>query len=111
VPLAEHAGGVAVGFEQLADGDLVFAQHRAAVDGVPHAGAVGPMAGEQRGARGRASGRDVVVFQLRGFGGEPVKVRRLDDGISREAEVAVALIVGDDEDDVGFGGGSGSGRG
>jgi hypothetical protein len=53
----------------------------------------------------------VVVFQLRGFGGEPVKVRRLDDGISREAEIAVALIVGDDEDDVGLGGGGGSGRG
>jgi hypothetical protein len=33
----------------------------------------------------------VVVFQLGGLGGEPVKVRRLDDGISREAEVAVAL--------------------
>jgi hypothetical protein len=44
----------------------------------------------------------VVVFQLGGLGGEPVKVRRLDDGIAREAEIAVALIVGDDEDDVGL---------
>ena len=102
VPLAEQAGGVAVGFEQLADGDLVFAQHGAAVDGVPHAGAVGPVTGEQGGARRRARGSNVIVLELRRLGGEAVDVRGFDDGIARETEVAVALVVGDDEDDVGL---------
>jgi hypothetical protein len=47
---------------------------------------------------------------LRRLGGEPVDVRGFDDGIARETEVAVALVVGDDEDDVGLRGGSGRRR-
>ena len=47
VPFSEHAGGVAVVLEELSEGDLVLAQHGSAIDGVPHAGAVGPVAGKQ----------------------------------------------------------------
>jgi hypothetical protein len=65
VPLAEVAGGVAGVLEHLGEGDFVFAQHRAAVDRVPDAGAVGPMPGEQCRPRGRAGWRDVIVGQLR----------------------------------------------
>ena len=36
-------------------------------------------------------------------------MRSFDDGITRETEIAIALIVGDDEDDVGSGGCSGRG--
>ena len=68
VPFAEHAGGVAGVFEDLADGDLVLAEHGAAHDGMPDAGAIGPMAGEKGGAGGGAGGGDVVVGED-GLGG------------------------------------------
>ena len=101
VPLAEHAGGV-VGGKMLADGDFVFADHRATLNGVPDAGAVGPVTGKQRGAGGRASRRDVVVGEDSGLVVEFIEMGRFDDRIAVAGEVAVALVVGDDKNDVGL---------
>ena len=101
VPFSEHGGGV-VFFEMLADGDLVFADHGAALDGVPDAGAICPVAGEEGGAGGGAGGGDVVVGEDGGLGVEFVDVWGLDDGVAVAGEVAVALVIGDDEDDVRF---------
>ena len=72
------------------------------MNGVPDAGAVGPVTGEKRGTGGRAGGSDVVVGEDGGLGVELVKVGRLYDGITVAGEVAVALVIGDDDDDVGF---------
>ena len=47
VPFTEHAGVIAAIAENLADGHLVMAQHGTAHDRVPHAGAIGPAAGER----------------------------------------------------------------
>ena len=52
VPLAEHAGGIAIILEKLPEGDFIFAQHGAAVHGVPDAGAIGPVTGEESAASG-----------------------------------------------------------
>ena len=59
VPFSEHAGGV-IGGEMLPEGDFVFTNHRAALNGVPDAGAVGPVTCEKRGT-GRRAGRSNVV--------------------------------------------------
>ena len=100
VPFPEHAGGVIFG-EMLAEGDFVFANHGAAHDGVPDSGAVGPVAGEKGSTGGGAGGGDVVVGEDGGLGVELVEVRGFDDGIAVAGEVAVALVIGDDDDDVG----------
>ena len=43
----------------------------------------------------------MVVLQPDGFARELVQVRRLDDGISGESQVPIALVVGNDQDDIG----------
>jgi len=69
---------------------------------MPDAGAVGPVTGEQSAAGRRAGGSDVVVVEGDGLGVELVDVGSLDPGVAIAGEVAVALVVGDDEDDVGL---------
>ena len=66
MPFPEHRGGVFL-LEMLAESDLVGANHRAAHDGVPNAGAVGPVAGHQGGPGGRAGRSDVVVGENGGL--------------------------------------------
>lgn len=99
VPFSEHCGGVVFG-EVLAEGDFVFANHGAALDGMPDAGAVCPMTGEESSTGGRAGGGDVVVGEDGGLGVEFVEVRGFDDGVAVASEVAVALVISDDDDDV-----------
>ena len=88
--------------EKLPEGDFVLPKHRAAVDGVPDPGAVGPMAREEPTAGGGAGGSHVIVVEGDGLGVQGVQVRSFDPGVTVAAEIAVALVVGDDEDDVGF---------
>ena len=104
VPFAEAAGGVAAlaevgGQEALgvgqADAALVFLGAELVVEAVAQRMA----AGEQAGARGRAGGRRrVEVGEGDAFAEEAVEVGRLDGGV---AEVAVAEVVGGDEEEVG----------
>ena len=68
---------------------------------VDHAGAIVVPAGQQAGARRRADRRNVEVLEPDALPGELVEVRRLDLGVAVHAEVAVALVVGDDHHDVG----------
>ena len=65
----------------------------------PLSEAVAP--GQELAARGRAHGGDVEVGQADGLGVQAVEVRRLEDRIAVAREVAVALVVGHDDDDVG----------
>ena len=103
VPLAEDAGGVAGLAEVVGDGGFVGAEKGAAHDGVPGAGAIGEAAGHEGGPCWGAGGGDVVVGEAKGLGVELVEVGSLDDGVSVAGEIAVALVIGDDEDDVGEG--------
>ena len=67
----------------------------------PDAGEQMVAAGEQRGtARGTGRRDDKVAVHGR-FGGELIEVRRFDPWISGEPEVAVPLVVADDEQHMG----------
>ena len=101
VPLAEHASVVAGIAENRSQRDFVGAQHGTAHDGVPDARAIGPMSGQKRGSRRGAGGGDVVIGEADALSVQRVEIRRLQDRVSVAGEVAVALIVGDDQDDIG----------
>ena len=118
VPLADAGGGVALVLEQARDGEpaRLDERRRAALQ---HAAlqrtAPGVAAGQDAVARGRADGRGTMgVGEDHAFARQAVEVRRADFGFRVEAaQVAVAEVVGEDEDDVGPRGGSGErgGRG
>ena len=57
-------------------------------------------AGQQGAARRRARRRDLEVGEPDALGAELIEVRRLEDRIPVGAQVAIALVVGQDEDDV-----------
>ena len=104
VPLAHVAGAVASGGEHLADGalaqgDAVEAAVRLHAQG---AAAVVVASGEQRGAcRGADRSAAVVLGAAHALGGEPIDVGRGQDGVAVAAQVAVAQVVGQEQDDVG----------
>ena len=79
-----------------------FAQEGASADGMPHAGAVVAASGVKAGARGGAGGAGVVIAEVRALRAERVEVRRAQPGVSVAGEVAVTLVVGEDENDAGL---------
>ena len=101
VPLAKVPGAVASTGERVGEGPLVGAQQRPTADGVPNAGAIAVVAGEKAGAGGGAGGADVVVGEAHGLLVEAIEAGRADCIVAVAAQVAVALVVGEDEDDVG----------
>ena len=101
VPLAEDAGPIPGRRQHLGQRHLVGMHHRPAQVRVHHAGAIVVPAGEQAGARRRTDGRNIKVLEPDALPGELVEVRRLDLGVAVHAEVAIALVVGDDHHDVG----------
>src|SRR6185295_18014623 len=64
------------------------------------AGAQPPAAGEQARARGRANRADEEAVELNRPARKAIDVRRRDVRVAGHAEVAVALVVGEDEQDV-----------
>ena len=102
MPLAEMAGAVAVVAEDVRHRDFVVAEHVASTDGSPAAHAVGIAAGHQRGPRRRAIAVHMEVAEPHGFMAQAIQMRRLDDRIAVAAQVAVALIVGEQDDDIGL---------
>src|SRR5262249_20061860 len=117
VPFAEMASGVAGSLERARDGGGFWIEEvrlfRAAIAGagleeIGDAPARGVHPGEKTGARRRADGRgDVELSELGSFSGETVDVRRGNEVAAVAADVAVAHVVGEEEEDVGFGGGFG----
>ena len=57
--------------------------------------------GQQHRPSWRAADRDVEVREANALISQPVEVRRLQHGVAVTREVAVALVIGDEEDDVG----------
>ena len=110
VPLAEDARGVARVAEHLGQRGGSQGQSFALQDRVcdPVLELVPP--GEQ-GAAGRRAGRaDMEVHEPHTIGVQPIEVRRPEDGVAVGREVAVALVVGEDEEDVGSARRGGGGR-
>lgn len=100
VPFPKMGGEVAVVFEGFGDGDFVRAKIMAVVGNV---GPDGVAAGEDGGAGGGADGSGgVEVVEDDGVLGHVVEVGSLDERVTGVAAVAVALVIGHDEDDVGL---------
>ena len=102
MPLAEHAGLVTVVLQHLPDGHLVGPQHGAPHDGVPNARTIRPVTRHQSGPRRRTSRCHVIVAQPDRLVGQLVGVWRLDHRVARATEIAVALVVGNDQHDIGL---------
>ena len=100
VPLAEGAGGVAGRLEGLGDGLLVEVQPLAAGRDAAHAAARMVAAGEELGARGRADRADEEPVEQRAVARQRIDVRRREVGVAVDAQVAPALVVGQDDDDI-----------
>ena len=76
---------------------MIRARPECAVD----ADAIGITPCEKCGARGRAHGlRDVKVREFRAFAREPIDVRSGVTFRAKDSEVAIALVVREDDDDV-----------
>jgi hypothetical protein len=104
VPLPETAGRVARILEQFGDRDLARIQAVRVLgedDGLVEPDALGVTAGEQSGARRRAHrGRGVEIGEAHTLGGEAIEVRCLEAGRAETADVAISLVIGEDDDDV-----------
>ncbi len=103
VPLAEDAARVALLAEELGDGfsPAGEAVRRPGHQGVEDGDAVRIAAREEGGAGGAADGLgDVKAGEPEALGGHAVDMRGVDVGRSVAPEVAVAQVVGQDDDDV-----------
>jgi hypothetical protein len=101
-PFAEHGGGVAGLLEHFGDGEVAGLQEFFVSLVAADAGVAGVEACHQRAAgRGADGAAGVDLGEAGTFGGHAVDVWRLDFLLAVAAEVAVAEIVGEDEDDVG----------
>lgn len=106
VPFSEAGGGVALAFEVIGDG--VFGGIEAAGGGgeenvLVHFDPLGIATGEERGAGRGADWRgDHEAGELASFLGEAIDVGCFDFGGTKAPEVAVALVVGEDNNEVGL---------
>ena len=105
MPFAHLPRRIAGFFQERGDGRLRGVDGKrglAAEDMIALGVAEGVLAGDERIAGWRADrGRGVGVGEADAFAGELIDVRRLDLGRAIAAEIAVADVVGQDEDDVG----------
>ena len=111
MPLADHPRGVALRLQQLGDRDLVGRQTSGGI-GAKHPRSIGAVtavhavahrqpAGEERRPARRTHRLDVERRPFLALGRHPVEPRRLDHRRAEGAEVAVAEVVGKNDDDVG----------
>ena len=103
VPFAEHSCPVAVGGEDLGHGGFVAPQQTAAEDGGPHSRPQIVPAGHQGGAGRGAQRRDVEIGRANALGVEIVQMHCLEHRVAVARQIAVALVVGEDQDHVGPG--------
>ena len=104
-PLADERGGVAGLLQHAGHGHVARRQRlcrvvaRAGI--AAHAGVTHVPAGHEHAARRRADSRPgVELREADPLGRQPIEVRRLDDPLPVRTEIAVAEVVGQDEDDV-----------
>ena len=97
VPFPKHAGFITGVGEHAANGNFILTQHRTAHDRVPDTGAIRPVTGQQCTTCRRTRRRHVIVAQPGTFRCQVIDVWRFDNRIPRTREVAVTLVVRDDE--------------
>ena len=100
MPFAEDAGSVTRGLEHLRQGDRVERQALAFEDGMGDAVLELMAPGDERAAGGRTRRTDMEVREAHALVMQAVHVGRLEDGIAVGGNIAVALVVGQDENDV-----------
>ena len=104
VPLADHAGRVALLLQELGQG-LLLRVEPVASGGAQRAEDADPLRVAPRQERGSRRAADrlghVEVREAHALGGEPVQVRRLEALRAVAPDVGVALVIGEDEHDVG----------
>ena len=105
VPFAEHGGAVSGRAEDVRHGRLRFTQDGPPPAGRPGAVAHGPAARHQGAARRRAQGRHVEVDKADRVIVKGVDTRCFQPRVPGAFQVAVALVVRDDQDDIGSLGG------
>ena len=101
MPFAEDAGRVAGGGEQVGHRRQVAAEQRASAGDVHRAVAQAIHARHELAARGRTHRRDMEVREPDALGVQPVEMRRLQHRIPVNGQLAVALVIGDEDEDVG----------
>ena len=101
MPFAEDASPVPGRSQHLGQRHLIRVHHCPAQIRVDHARAVVVPASEQAGTRRRADGRNIEILDPDTFTCESIDIRRLDLGVTVNAQVAIALVVGDDQENVG----------
>ena len=109
VPFADGAGRIAFGLQGPGNRDLVRRQPAGIVriEHMPartagHAAANGQPPGQQRRPAGRAErGARIEIGEAQPLGGHPVEVGRANARMTVAAQVAIAQVVGHDDDDVG----------
>ena len=102
MPFAKVPRGVSRIGEVVGHGRDVGAHHRAALANGGRAVSHRIHPGHQLAARGRAHGRHVKVGEPHAFGVQPVDVRRFDHWVAVGRKVAIALVIGQDQDHVGL---------
>src|SRR5207302_1028813 len=103
VPFAEDAGRVARRSEYLSKGSGAERQAFTFEDGVGDAIAEFMTAGHQRRARGRAGWADVEVGEANTLTVKPVEVGCLQNRVAVTGQVAITLVIREQEDNVGPG--------
>ena len=106
VPLADASGGVALRLERLREGDLASGQAAGRV-GEENSSSVAAhtvsnrqTAGHERGTtRGADAAGGVELCQLHAFCRHAIEVRRADSRVAETGEIAVAEVVGEDDDE------------
>ena len=108
MPFSKTGGGVALPFQVISDGVLLGVQPlgRGGKQHVlMHSHALGITARQQRRTRGRAHRRSHhEARKLPPFLGDAIDVLSLDRLRAKAAQIAVALIIGEDDHEVGLGG-------
>ena len=103
VPLAHHAGRVALLLHHLRERQLalVEAELEPRLHRPLDADAIGITTGQERRARRRADRlRDVEIREAHALAREPVEVRRRETLRPIDADIGVTEVIGQDEDDV-----------
>ena len=99
MPFAKQPGAIAGPRQQLGDRDFVRPHQGSARKSVHDAGAVVVPTGHQARSGRRANRADIEVCAFDRSRGKAIDVRRLNNRVAVATEIAIGLIVGEDEDD------------
>ena len=102
VPLAEDPGCVTVVLKHFRHGQFIFSKDGTAIDRVPDAGPTAVATGHQRRAGFGTRRIDMKIRHSYALRGQFIQVRRLQHGVAIDADIAVAHVIGHDQNDVGF---------